>query len=127
MRRTKHLACCISAVLTAAMLSAYPVHAGNAEETPDYQLQTLLIDNDGKNLWTTESWGGANILPNTGWTTTDAYDYYYNGVLTFEAKSNASEPLSFWIGQLRQKPCVKAMRVGKPGLGFSVQRIFKPA
>ena len=98
MRRTKHLACCISAVLTAAMLSAYPVHAGNAEETPDYQLQTLLIDNDGKNLWTTESWGGANILPNTGWTTTDAYDYYYNGVLTFEAKSNASEPLSFWIG-----------------------------
>ncbi len=94
----KHIACFISAVLAASMLPAYPVYAGNAEETPGYQLQTLLIDNDGKNLWTTESWGGANILPNTSWTTTDASDYYYNGVLSFEAKSNASEPLNFWIG-----------------------------
>ena len=94
----KYIAGCISAALAASMLTAYPVRAGNVEETPDYQLQTLLIDNDGKNLWTTESWGGANILPNTSWTTTDACDYYYNGVLSFEVKSNASEPLSFWIG-----------------------------
>ena len=99
MKMQKRIAVCwISAVLAVSMLPALPVSAGNAEETPDYQLQTLLIDNDGKNLWTTESWGGANILPNTSWTTTDASDYYYNGVLSFEAKSNASEPLSFWIG-----------------------------
>ena len=98
MNLKKHIACCLSAVLAASMLSAYPARAGNAEETPGCQLQTILIDNDGKNLWTTESWGGANILPNTSWTTTDAYDYYYNGELSFEARSNASEPLSFWIG-----------------------------
>ena len=88
----------MSILFSVTAVPAQPVFAGNAEETPDYQLQTILIDNDGKNLWTTESWGGANILPNTSWTTTDASDYYYNGVLSFEAKSNASEPLSFWIG-----------------------------
>ncbi len=88
----------LSAAVSMSVLSVFPANAGNVEETPGCQLQTLLIDNDGKNLWTTESWGGANILPNTSWTTTDAYDYYYNGVLTFDVKSNASEPLSFWIG-----------------------------
>lgn len=95
----KIVTCWISAILAVSALSAAsPVSAGNAEETPGYQLQTMLIDNDGTNLWTTESWGGANILPNTSWATTDAYDYYYNGELSFEVKSNAAEALSFWIG-----------------------------
>lgn len=99
MMMKKIVTCWISAILAVSALSAAsPVSAGNAEETPGYQLQTMLIDNDGTNLWTTESWGGANILPNTSWATTDAYDYYYNGELSFEVKSNAAEALSFWIG-----------------------------
>ena len=98
MNLKKHLAGTLSFVILAASVPSGPVSAGNAEKTPGCQLQTILIDNNGTNLWTTESWGGANILPNTSWTTTDASDYYYNGVLTFEAKSNADAPLSFWIG-----------------------------
>ena len=98
MKIGKSAALILSILLFVTAAPAQPVSAGNAEETPGCQLQTILIDNDGKNLWTTESWGGANILPNTSWTTTDAYDYYYNGTLSFEAKSNGTEPLSFWIG-----------------------------
>ena len=94
----KNSARLISAALLTSTLSCIPANAGNAEETPGYQLQTILIDNNGTDLWTTESWGGANILPNTSWATTDAYDYRYNGTLSFEVKSNAQEPLSFWIG-----------------------------
>lgn len=68
------------------------------EETPGTQLQTILIDNGGKNLWTTESWGGANIIPNTSWTTSDMYDYFYNGTLSFEVKSNGQTSFPFNIG-----------------------------
>ena len=98
MKIRKSAALILSILFFVTAAPAQPVFAGNAEETPGCQLQTILIDNDGKNLWTTESWGGANILPNTNWATTDAYDYYYNGTLSFEAKSNGTEPLSFWIG-----------------------------
>ncbi len=50
----------LAAVISAAMLSAAVpcggIWAANVEETPGVQLQTIVIDNDGKN-WTTESWG----------------------------------------------------------------------
>lgn len=98
MKTRKSAALILSVLFFVTAAPAQPAFAGNAEETPGCQLQTILIDNDGKNLWTTESWGGANILPNTSWTTTDAYDYYYNGALSFETKSNGTEPLSFRIG-----------------------------
>ena len=86
-------------VLVAAMMPVYPVSAGNVEETEGIRLQTLLFDNSGTNLWTSESWGGANIIPNhPRWTTTDISDYYYNGQLSFEVKSNGEEQLSFKMG-----------------------------
>ncbi len=58
MKAQKSAALILSILLSAAVLPVQQVSAGNAEETPDYQLQTILIDNDGKNLWTTENWGG---------------------------------------------------------------------
>lgn len=85
------------AVLFSSMPAA-EVSAANVEETTGTQLQTILLDNDGKNLWVTESWGGANIIPNTIWTTTDMYDYFYNGSLSFEVKSNGQTSFSFRIG-----------------------------
>lgn len=72
--------------------------SANVEETTGTKLQTILIDNDGKNLWTTENWGGANITPNTIWTTSDMYDYFYNGTLSFEVKSNGQTIFPFRIG-----------------------------
>ena len=88
----------LAAACTAALMPFSTVYAGNVEETPDLQLQTVLFKNGESDSWTTESWGGANILPNTSWRTTDISDYYYNGQLSFEVKSNASEALSFRIG-----------------------------
>ena len=41
----------LSVVLCSSVLPAN-AWAANVEETPDLQLQTILIDNDGKN-WTT--------------------------------------------------------------------------
>ncbi|MGN0574906.1 MAG: glycoside hydrolase family 9 protein [Ruminococcus sp.] len=86
-----------SALLLSSMTSP-AVYAANVEETPGIQLQTILIDNDGSNLWTTESWGGANIVPNTSWTTSDMYDYFYKGNLSFEVKSNGQTSFPFNIG-----------------------------
>ncbi|MGN0592062.1 MAG: glycoside hydrolase family 9 protein [Ruminococcus sp.] len=86
-----------SAVLFSSLTSP-AVYAANVEETPGTQLQTILIDNDGSNLWTTESWGGANMVPNTSWTTSDMYDYFYNGTLSFEVKSNGQTSFPFNIG-----------------------------
>lgn len=83
------------------LLTAMPypaVYAANVEETAGTQLQTILIDHDGTNLWITESWGGANILPNTSWTTSNLYDYFYNGILSFEVKSNGESNLPFYVG-----------------------------
>ncbi len=88
----------MSAAITMGTLSPALADAGNVEETAGYQLQTILVDNNGENLWTTESWCGANILPNTSWTTCDISQYYENGIVTLEAKSNSSEPLDFLIG-----------------------------
>ncbi len=85
------------AVLFSSMPAA-EVSAANVEETTGTHLQTTLLDNDGKNLWVTESWGGANIIPNTIWTTTDMYDYFYNGSLSFEVKSNGQTSFPFRIG-----------------------------
>ena len=92
------LALAMSAALALTAVTPAMTYAGNVEETPGYQLQTIFVDNNGENLWTTRSWGGENILPNTDWNTSDISQYYENGVLTFEAKSNSSEPLSFRIG-----------------------------
>lgn len=92
----------ISIVLSFSVLfssmPAVKAFAANVEETTGTQLQTILIDNDGKNLWTTENWGGANITPNTTWTTSDMYDYFYNGTLSFEVKSNGQTSFPFRIG-----------------------------
>ncbi|HCR74001.1 MAG TPA: hypothetical protein DIW26_06390 [Ruminococcus sp.] len=92
----------ISIVLSFSVLfssmPAVKAFAANVEETAGTQLQTILIDNDGKNLWTTENWGGANITPNTTWTTSDMYDYFYNGTLSFEVKSNGQTSFPFRIG-----------------------------
>ena len=89
----------LSLVLSVSIMPLYPVKAGNVEETEGIQLQTLLFDNSGTNHWTSESWGGANIIPNyPRWTSTDASDYYYNGQLSFEVKSNGAESLPFKMG-----------------------------
>lgn len=96
----------LAAVISAAMLSAAVpcggIWAANVEETPGVQLQSIVIDNDGKN-WTTESWGGQNLTPNTSWTTLMLGDYYENGYLNFEVKNNASSTVEFNIGLTSKK------------------------
>ncbi len=91
----------ISALIAASMLaSAIPtasVTAANVQETSGIQLQTILVDNDGKD-WTTLSWGGENMIPNTNWTTLDIRDYYENGTVNFEVKNNGSGTVKFKIG-----------------------------
>ncbi len=88
----------LSAAMLLAVTAAPAVSAGTVEETPGLQLQTVLFQNGDSDQWVTESWGGANILPNSNWRTTDICDYYYNGQLSFDVKSNDSEALSFAIG-----------------------------
>ena len=94
----RFLTVCLSTVICLTAMPYTAVYAANVEETGGTQLQTILLDNDGKNLWTTESWGGANILPNTSWTTSDLYDYFYHGYLEFEVKSNGEPNLPFYVG-----------------------------
>lgn len=95
----------VAAVLGAAMLlSALPavnLSAANVQETPGLQLQTILIDNNGKD-WTTVSWGGANLTPNTNWTSLSIGDYYENGFLNFEVKSNGAA-CTFRIGLVSRR------------------------
>lgn len=86
----------LSVILCSSVLPAN-AWAANVEETPDLQLQTILIDNDGKN-WTTESWGGATMTPNTNWTTLNMQDYYEHGMLNFEVKNNGTGTTTFRIG-----------------------------
>ncbi|MBE6854574.1 MAG: hypothetical protein E7501_02845 [Ruminococcus sp.] len=89
-----------AAISAALLLSAMPcagVTAANVQETPDLQLQTILIDNNGKD-WTTLSWGGATMTPNTNWTSLTIRDYCENGSLDFEVKSNGSAAAKFQIG-----------------------------
>lgn len=96
--KKRFLSLAVSFAVLLSSLSVITVSAANVEETQGTQLQTILVDNDGKNLWTTESWGGANIVPNTSWTTSDMYDYFYNGTLSFEVKSNGQTSFPFNIG-----------------------------
>lgn len=88
----------MSMVVLISFMPSVRVFSANVEETSETQLQTILIDNDGKNSWVTESWGGVNIIPNTSWTTSDMYDYFYNGTLSFEVKSNGQTSFPFRIG-----------------------------
>ena len=83
-KRILSLTLSFAVLLSSMSMSAVSVSSANVEETAGTQLQTILLDNDGKNLWVTESWGGANIIPNTIWTTSDLYDYFYNGSLSFD-------------------------------------------
>lgn len=88
----------MSMVVLISFMPSVRVFSANVEETSGTQLQTILIDNDGKNSWVTESWGGVNIIPNTSWTTSNMYDYFYNGTLSFEVKSNGQTSFPFRIG-----------------------------
>ncbi len=100
MKRTLKHRIMAAAIGTVMLISAAPAanaFAANVQETPDLQLQTILIDNNGKN-WTTESWGGANMTPNTNWTSLALRDYYENGRVNFEVKNNGTEEVSFKIG-----------------------------
>lgn len=89
-------AAAIGAALLVTAQPAVDLWAANVEETPGIQLQTILIDNNGSD-WTTVSWGGQNLTPNTNWTSLSIGDYYENGRLNFEVKSNGSS-CTFKIG-----------------------------
>lgn len=89
-----------TAIGTAMLLSATPEYkaaAANILETPGSQLQTILIDNNGNN-WTTLSWGGLTMTPNTNWTTLTIADYYENGYLNFDVINNGTGDVNFKIG-----------------------------
>lgn len=95
--RKRLTAAAISAVIIFSSLSSSAVTAAEVEETPGLQLQTILINNDGKD-WTTLSWGGENLIPNTNWTSLTIRDYYDNGILSFEVKNNGSGTVPFKLG-----------------------------
>lgn len=84
----------ISTIMCVSSIPVSSVNSANVEETQGNRLQTILIDNDGKD-WTTLSWGGATITPNTNWTTLDISDYYENGTLSFEVKNNNTGTVNF--------------------------------
>lgn len=96
--KNKILSLAVSFAVLFSAMSAVMTSGANVEETSGTQLQTILVDNDGKNLWVTESLGGVNIIPNTSWTTSNMYDYFYNGNLSFEVKSNGQTSFPFRIG-----------------------------
>ena len=87
----------LSGIFLAAQLTAFPVSAGNVEETPGIQLQTLLLNNDGKD-WTTESWGGRNLVVNTGYTVTNLRDYVENGIVELDVRNTEPEEVKFKLG-----------------------------
>ena len=91
---------CVAVLFTAMPITS--VFGANVAETNGIQLQTILVDNDGKNSWMTESWQGANILPNTSWTTSDITEYYANGYLNFKVRNTKSGNSYFMVG-LRSK------------------------
>ncbi len=96
------LAAIVGAAMFGSSLPVLPLYAANVQETDGIQLQTIVIDNDGKD-WTTESWGGATMTPNTNWTSLDVQDYYENGTLNFEVKNNSSGTAYFYIGLLSKQ------------------------
>ena len=91
----------ISALLCAAFLTAnltaLPANCGNVEEIPGIQLQTLLLNNDGKE-WTTESWGGRNLLVNNRYTVTNLRDYVENGIVELDVRNTEPEEVKFKLG-----------------------------
>ncbi len=95
--RKQFLAAVVSAVMFTSSMPMSFIHAANVQETEGIKLQTIVIDNNG-NDWTTESWGGATMTPNTNWTVLDAQDYYENGTLNFEVKNNGSGTVKFYMG-----------------------------
>lgn len=95
--RKRITAAALGAVILFTSASGSAVSAANVQDNPDLQLQTILIDNDGKD-WTTESWGGATMTPNTNWTTLTIRDYYENGRLNFEVCNTGTGNVSFRIG-----------------------------
>ncbi len=95
--RKRLLAATVSTVMLTMSMPNSVSDAANVSETDGIQLQTILIDNNG-NDWTTESWGGATMTPNTNWTVLDAQDYYENGTLNFEVKNNSSGTVYFYLG-----------------------------
>lgn len=95
------LAMSIGAVMISSSAASADISAANVEETPGLQLQTILIDNNG-NDWTTLSWGGNTLTPNTNWTCLSIGDYYENGYLNFEVRSNG-DSCSFNIGLVSKK------------------------
>ena len=87
----------IAVALLFTSLFDFGTFAANVVETEGLQLQTILIDNNGKN-WTTLSWGGVTMTPNTNWTTLTIHDYYENGKLNFDVINNGTGEVSFKIG-----------------------------
>lgn len=101
-------AAAVSAVMLLSALPAMNIWAADVEETPGLQLQTILINNDGKD-WTTQSWGGHTMTPNTNWTALRLEDYYENGILQFEVINNGTaDGVSFRIGLASKKHGVKS-------------------
>lgn len=96
----------MAAILSASVLlySQLPMQlsAATVEETPGLQLQTILIENNGKE-WTTASWGGQNLTPDNCWRTFTLGDYYENGYLYFEVKNSTSSTVQFNIGLSSKK------------------------
>jgi len=95
--RTRITASALGAAMLLSTAPAAAVSAANVQETEGLQLQTILIDNNGKD-WTTESWGGATMTPNTNWTSLTINDYYENGKLNFEVIHNGTGDVNFKLG-----------------------------
>lgn len=95
------LTAAVGAVMLFTSVPSAEISAANVDETPGLQLQTILIDNNGKN-WETVSWGGQNLTPNTNWTSLDIGDYYENGKLNFEIRSSGNA-CTFRVGLVSKK------------------------
>lgn len=96
------IAATVGAVLLVVSVPHLGGSAANVQETPDLQLQTIKIDNDGAD-WTTQSWGGATMTPNTNWTTLNIQDYYANGTLDFEVRNNGTGDTTFRMGLMSKR------------------------
>ncbi|MCL2754121.1 MAG: glycoside hydrolase family 9 protein [Oscillospiraceae bacterium] len=94
----------ISALLAVVItITAIPTVAiAQPPAAPDIRLQTIFVNppewQGGGTVWTTESWGGANLVPNSNWTTLTIADYYENGVLEFDVRHMGAGNQSFQIG-----------------------------
>lgn len=100
--RKRISAAAVGAVMLLSAMNTAGVSAADVEETPGIQLQTILIENNGKE-WTTASWGGQNLTPDNSWRTLLLGDYYENGYLNFEVKNSTSSTVEFNIGLSSKK------------------------